>query len=164
MLSESLLLAAVGGAVGVVLAVGARRILGSGEFQGPVWLYAVAISSVVGVLFGLPACWHVLRERRGLTVSTRSVVRGRSRLGFLLLAGQVAMAFLVLAGAALLARNFAALLRKSPGFESARMLEIPNLPLRGNWDKRCFQHYGESRRPRCGRGKLRSHEPGTVRA
>ena len=45
------------------------------------------------------------------------------------------MAFLVLAGAALLARNFAALLSEPPGFESARVLEIPNLPLHGNWDK-----------------------------
>ena len=134
-LTESLLLAGVGGAASVVLAVGARQILGSGEFQGPVWLYAAAISIVAGVLFGLPACWHVLRERRSLTASTRSVVSGRSRLGFLLLAGQVAMAFLVLAGAALLARNFAALLQEKPGFESAHVLEIPNLPLGGNWDR-----------------------------
>ncbi len=134
-LTESLLLAGVGGAASVVLAVGARRILGSGEFQGPVWLYAVAITIVAGVLFGLPACWHVLRERRRLTASTRSVVSGRSRLGFLLLAGQVAMAFLVLAGAALLARNFAALFLEKPGFESAHILEIPNLPLGSNWDR-----------------------------
>ena len=40
------------------------------------------------------------------------------------------MAFLVLAGAALLARNFAALLAEPPGFQAERVLEIPNLPLR----------------------------------
>jgi len=87
------------------------------------------------VLFGVPACWHVLRERR-LNVSTRSVARGRSRVGFLLLAGEVAMAFLVLAGALLLTRNFAALLAEAPGFEAKRVLEIPNLPLNGEWDNK----------------------------
>jgi len=45
------------------------------------------------------------------------------------------MAFLVLAGAALLARNFAALLAEAPGFEARHVLEIPNLPLNGAWDK-----------------------------
>jgi len=136
-LTESLLLAGAGGALGVVLAVGARLMmrLPSGEWQAPVWLYAIAISTVAGVLFGLPACWQVLRERRRLTASTRSVAPGRSRLSFVLLAGEVAMAFLVLAGAALLARNFAALLAEAPGFQSERVVEIPNLPLRGDWDK-----------------------------
>ncbi len=136
-LTESLVLAAVGGAVGVALAVLAKRLLPteSTSWQAPVWLFAIVISAVAGVLFGLPACWHVLRDRRRLTASTRSVLRGRSRLGFVLLAGEVAMAFLVLAGAALLARNFAALLAEAPGFQAERVLEIPNLPLRGDWDK-----------------------------
>ena len=136
MLTESLMLAGVGGAAGVGLAVGASRFLPSQPtaWQAPVWLFAIAISAVAGLLFGLPACWHVLRERR-LGASTRSVVGGRSRLGFALLAGEVAMAFLVLAGAALLARNFAALLAEAPGFEAQRVLEIPNLPLASGWDK-----------------------------
>ncbi len=136
-LGESLLLASVGGVVGVALALSVRQLLPSepAAWQAPVWLYAIAISVVAGLLFGLPACWHVLRERYRLTASTRSVVRGRSRIGFVLLAGEVAMAFLVLAGAALLARNFAALLAEAPGFDSERVLEIPNLPLRGEWDK-----------------------------
>jgi putative ABC transport system permease protein len=136
-LGESLLLASVGGVVGVALALSLRQLLPSepAAWRAPVWLYAIAICFVAGVLFGLPACWHVLRERRRLTASTRSVVHGRSRIGFVLLAGEVAMAFLVLAGAALLARNFAALLAEAPGFQAERVLEIPNLPLRGEWDK-----------------------------
>jgi predicted permease len=135
-LTESLVLAGAGGAVGLLLSFSTRQLLplGSGEFQGPVWLYAIAISVMSGLLFGLPACWQVLRERR-LVASTRSVLPARSRIGFLLLAGEVAMAFLVLAGAALLGRNFAALLAEAPGFQAERVLEIPNLPLRGEWDK-----------------------------
>src|SRR5580658_5488248 len=98
LLTESLILAGAGGAVGIALAIAASRIphVGSSVWQGPVWLFSIAISIVAGVLFGLPACWQVLRERRRLTASTRSIVGGRSRLGFLLLAGEVAMAFLVL--------------------------------------------------------------------
>jgi predicted permease len=141
-LTESLILAGAGGTVGIALAIAASRIprvespVWQGfVWQGPVWLFAISISIVAGVLFGLPACWQVLRERRRLTASTRSIVRGRSRLGFVLLAGEIAMAFLVLAGAALLARNFAALLGEAPGFQAERVLEIPNLPLRGDWDK-----------------------------
>ncbi|MGP0072880.1 MAG: ABC transporter permease [Bryobacteraceae bacterium] len=136
-LTESLVLAAAGGAAGVALAISARRLLPFERtaWQAPVWLYAIAISVVAGVLFGLPACWHVVRDRHRLTASTRSVARGRSRLGPVLLAGEIAMAFLVLAGATLLARNFAALLTEAPGFDAQRVLEIPNLPLRADWDQ-----------------------------
>jgi predicted permease len=134
MLTESLALAAAGGALGVALAFGATKLLPAEptSWQAPVWLFAIAISAVAGVLFGLPACWHVLRNRR-LNASTRSVIRGRSRMGFVLLAGEIAMAFLVLAGAALLARNFAALLAEAPGFQADHVLAVSNLPLRGDW-------------------------------
>jgi predicted permease len=136
-LTESLVLAAAGGAAGVALAICARRLLPFERtaWQASVWLYAIAITLLAGVLFGLPSCWHVVRDRHRLTASTRSVVRGRSRLGPVLLAGEIAMAFLVLAGATLLSRNFAALLAETPGFDAQRVLEIPNLPLRGDWDK-----------------------------
>ena len=135
-LTESLLLAALGGAGGVGLGAAASRRLPfeHAAWQAPVWLFVVTLSAVAGVLFGLPACWQVLRERR-LSSSARTIVRGRSRLGFVLLAAEVAMAFLVLSGAALLTRNFAALLDEPSGFESSRVLEIPNLPLAGKWDK-----------------------------
>jgi predicted permease len=137
-LTESLVLAGAGGALGILFAVGVRRMMpveSGSEWQGPVWLYAIAISIVAGVLFGLPACWHVLRERNRLVATPGSVARGRSRLGSALLAAEVAMAFLVLAGAALLTRNFAELLDEAPGFQAERVLEIPNLPLRADWDK-----------------------------
>jgi putative ABC transport system permease protein len=136
-MTESLTLAVAGGAAGIAVAACVSRLLPSDRtpWQAPVWLYAIAVSVIAGILFGLPACWHVLRERQILTASARSIARGRSRLGFVLLAGEVAMAFLVLAGAALLARNFAALLAEPPGFEAELVLEIPDLPSQGGWDK-----------------------------
>jgi len=135
-LSESLLLAGAGGAAGVVLAFCASRLFRTEQmaWQAPVWLYAITVSLVAGVLFGLPACWHVLCDRDRFTRSSRSIVRGRSRIGSALVAGEVAIAFLVLAGAALLARNFGALLNEPPGFQAQRVIEVPNLPARGDWD------------------------------
>ena len=35
-------------------------------FEGPVWLFAIGITLVAGVLFGLPACWQVMRPRTSL--------------------------------------------------------------------------------------------------
>jgi putative ABC transport system permease protein len=142
--SESLLLAVAGGMAGMTLAVAINQLIQRfgpvqilrgepGIFEGPVWLFAVLISILAGVLFGLPACWQVLRERR--LSSSRSVVGGRSRLGFALLAAEVALAFLVLSGAALLARNFARLLDEPAGFDSAGVLEISNLPLRPDFNQ-----------------------------
>ena len=51
------------------------------------------------------------------------------------MAGEVAMALVVLAGVALLTRSFAALLNEDPGFRVQRVLTIPNLPLRADWSK-----------------------------
>jgi len=144
LLSESLLIVAIGGVVGVLLAVPAVQLVGklaanqiprfeSSRFEGPVWLFAIGASAIAGVLFGLPACWQLLRRRVQLT--GRSIAPGKSRLSAVLMAGEVAMALLVLSGTALLTRNFAALLNEDPGFEARNVWVVPNLPLQNNWDK-----------------------------
>jgi predicted permease len=146
LLSESLLIAAAGGAAGLAVALFAgqfARKMAAGQipradwtpFDGPVWLFAAAISVGAGVLFGLPACWQTMRRRRSLAATGRTIARGQSRLNAVLLAGEVAMALLVLSGAALLTRSFAALLNEDPGFQPAHVVAIPNLPLRSDWDK-----------------------------
>ncbi len=145
-LSESLLMAAIGGAAGMALAAWAsqlaRKLAGSQvprldwtAFEGPVWLFAIGTTLIAGVLFGLPACWQVMRPRTGLAAGGRSITRAQSRLSAVLMAGEVAMALLVLSGAALLTRNFAALLGEDPGFQAKQVWAIPNLPLRSDWVK-----------------------------
>ncbi|MDR3698532.1 MAG: ABC transporter permease [Candidatus Sulfopaludibacter sp.] len=137
---EALLVAAVGGAAGMISAIWTSQLLsklaasqiGRAEWTGfaaPVWLFAAAISLTGGLLFALPACWQVMRARMTLGDAGRSVTRGRSRISAALMAGQVAMALLVLAGVALLTRSFAALLREDPGFRAAGVWTVPNLPL-----------------------------------
>jgi predicted permease len=138
---ESLLVASAGGIIGIALGVVALRLaqqLGAGQIpqiewsglEGPILLFALGISVICGILFGMPACWQVLRSRVKLSPNGRSVVRGRSRLSAALLAGEVAMALLVLTGTALLTRTFARLLSEDPGFRAERVLTIPDLPLR----------------------------------
>ena len=146
LLGESLLVAGIGGAGGIAIAVWASqlarklamnqipRVQGTG-LDGPVWLFAAGISVIAGVLFGLPTCWQVLRRRTELQASGRSIIRARSRLSAVLITGEVAMALLVLWGAALLTMNFAALLSEDPGFQPKQVWAIPNTPLRSDWDK-----------------------------
>ena len=146
LLGESLLVASIGGAAGIAFAVWASQLvrkLATNQiprvewtaFDGPVWLFAAGISLIAGVLFGLPACWQALGPRMGLQGTGRSIIRARSRLGAVLMTGEVAMALLVLWGAVLLTRNFAALLDENPGFQPKHVWAIPKLPLRSDWDK-----------------------------
>jgi putative ABC transport system permease protein len=145
-MGESLLVAAIGGAAGIAFGAWAselaRKIAADQiprvewmAFDGPVWLFAAAISLFAGVLFGVPACWQVLRRRSRLSVTGRSIAGTRSRFSAVLMAGEVAMALLVLSGATLLTRNFAALLSEDPGFQAKQVWALPNLPLRNGWDQ-----------------------------
>jgi putative ABC transport system permease protein len=133
-LSENLLVAGIGGIVGAGLAVWMGELLrklaqdqiprmDEADFSGPVWLFTIAIAILCGLLFGLPACWRVKTGAGG-----RTVTRRRSQLGTVLMAAEVALAFVVLTGAALLARSFAALLNEDPGFRAEKVLAV-DMPL-----------------------------------
>jgi putative ABC transport system permease protein len=143
-LSEASLVAAIGGAAGIVAAAATLSLIrvfagdriprfGSAGFTAPVWLFAASISILAVALFGLPAAWQMVVLRAQLVAGGRSLVRGRSRLSAALIAGEVALALFVLAGVALLARNFAALLDTDPGFRAENIWTAPNLPLRRDW-------------------------------
>src|SRR5258708_7434401 len=145
-MAEVLLVAAIGGGAGVTLAAWTSQLLlkfaanqipraESAGFEGPVLLFAVGISLLGGLLFGLPACWQVMRPQERFSEGGSSVTRSRSRLSAVLVAGEVALALLVLAGVALLTRSFTALLQEDPGFRAEQVWTIPNLPLRSDWDK-----------------------------
>jgi predicted permease len=135
--AESLLLALVGGAVGAALAATAGSVLqhlAQGRiprleplgFAGHAPIFILAASILCGVLFALPACAQALRAQAA-PIAGRSMSKPRSTLGSILIAAEVAMAFVVLAGAALLVRSFAALLSEAPGFDAKGVLamEIP---------------------------------------
>jgi len=148
--TESLLLALVGGALGAALAmVGGAAVqrmahgqiprLEPSGFAGHAPMFVLVASVLCGVLFALPACAQALRHLGNAAVPAagRSMSKPRSPLSSILIAAEVAMAFVVLTGAALLVRSFVALLSEDPGFQAKGVLamEIPMPSSRYDWNK-----------------------------
>jgi putative ABC transport system permease protein len=138
-LLESVLLAAVGGAVGLLLAIWAVDLLVSagpqdiprlGEIGVDPRVFAVTagISLVVGILFGLPAALgdvHAdltsgLKGESPRTTATLSATRFRGAL----VVAQMALALILLAGAGLLIRSLQQLASVDPGFDPANVLTV----------------------------------------
>jgi len=139
LLVESIVLALLGGLVGVGLAVlGTRGLVSLRPPDLPrldaigvdtrVLLFALAVSTVVGVLFGLlPAIQatrldvqSMLREAgRGFAGSRRQGARR------MLVVGEVALALVLLVGAGLMTRSFVGLLSVDPGYRVEHVLTVP---------------------------------------
>ncbi|HKI94379.1 MAG TPA: ABC transporter permease, partial [Gemmatimonadales bacterium] len=138
LLGESLVLASVGGVVGVALAfVGVRMIRAMGEGTVPraetiaidarVLGFAVLVSVLTAVVFGLvPA----LRSAR---VDPHTVLKeggrtgaggGHARLRATLVAAEVALSVMLLIGAGLLVRSYGRVLDADPGFNPDRALSF----------------------------------------
>ncbi len=136
LLTESLLLAAAGGVLGILLALAATpwlRILAEGRIaraaeiamDGRVLLFAMAAALASGILFGLVPALAATRADQNAIL--RSGGRGSAgnlhkSMRAVLVAGQVALAMLVLVGAALLTRSLMRLTRVDPGFRVDHVL------------------------------------------
>ncbi len=137
-LTESVLLAMAGGTLGLVLAawispllrgLAEQRIprLDSESFGWPVWMFGVVLAVACGLLFGIPASFQALRGSAAQAMKAgrgSETSFGRSRLGAVLVASEIALAVVVLAGAALLVRSFAGLLDENPGFRAQKTLAV----------------------------------------
>ena len=137
-LTESLVLAALGGALGVLIAYGGveillgwsqgllRRLVET-HVDGRILAFTLLISLGTGVCFGLfpalqlsgPNLEPVLKE------GGRGVVAGsRGRLQSGLIIAEVALALMLLTVAGLLARSFGKLMSVAPGFVSQNVLAL----------------------------------------
>ena len=131
-LSESLLLALAGAGIGLGVAfAGIRALLLLAPQDAPVsldvrldatvLLFTILVTVAAGVLFALAPAWQMSRMARydALKDGSRSATTGaaRQRLRSALVAGEVALALLLLAGAGLLLRSLAALENVNPGFQ-----------------------------------------------
>jgi predicted permease len=142
LLTESLVLSVAGGALGLALGLGGIRALLSVNTAGlprvgeagalvsvdwRVALFAVGVSMLTGVLFGLmPALHgsrvdltHALREGAGRSGSGRQAWVRSS-----LVITEVALALVLLIGSALLIRTASALGRVDPGFDAENVLTM----------------------------------------
>jgi len=129
LLTESVLLSAIGGILGLLLAYwGVRVFVGLGLEGIPrldevavdpfVVTYAVALSLLTGVLFGLVPAWSTsgLAPRAMQDGSRGSSGSGRN-LRSVAVVFEVAMALILLVGAGLMVGSLRHLLEVSPGFE-----------------------------------------------
>ena len=135
LLTESTLLAAIGGGLGVLLAVaGTRAALGvlpttlpratDVVVDGRVLLFAGAISLLAGICFGLvpalktrkPDVHETLKEGGREGSGTRHRAQGA------LVAAEMALALVLLIGAGLMVRTLAALWNVNPGFEANKVM------------------------------------------
>ena len=140
LLTESVVLSIAGGVGGLVVAVGIAHaapawvpggIRGASEFEldGGLLLFAVALSVVVGLLFGVAPALAGSRFDPAGTLYEGSVFLAGSRAGVgskqlqaMLVVVQVALAFALLIGAALLLRSFVAQATMDFGLDPADVL------------------------------------------
>ena len=136
LLTESLLLAVAGGAAGVLFAVWGVELLralpadvpglAESRLDGRVLLFAIAVSLLTGVVFGLAPALQTARGsvythlKEGARSASASL--GRQRLRQFLVAGEIALALVLLTGAGLLLRSFERLQQVELGFNSERVL------------------------------------------
>jgi len=143
LLTESVLLAGLGGLAGLAVAWGGLRLLlaflppdlGGGILQrvelgldAPVLGFTLLLALATGVLFGLAPAFFALRSGVGEALKEAgrqtSMGRGRGRLNRALVAVEVALSVVLLVGAGLLVRSFLALVSVDPGFSSERVLTL----------------------------------------
>src|SRR5262245_8556231 len=137
LLTESLLLAVVGGALGLLLAEwGVKLILALGasilprisEFSidNRALVFTTAASVLTGIVFGLAPALQASRAdaQESLKETARSATRGRHRLRQVLIVTEVALTLALLIGAGLLIRSFYHLQQVNPGFVDENVLSF----------------------------------------
>jgi len=134
-LVECLLLAVIGGALGIGVAYAGTRLIlylafeigGPNNFvpvsavpSWPVLLFALGVSVLTGVLFGIAPAWMASRADpvEALRGANRSVGGGRSWAQKSLIIGQAAMSLVLLSAAALLGQSLRNLEHQNFGFET----------------------------------------------
>jgi putative ABC transport system permease protein len=139
LLTESLLLAAAGGALGLVFAQGAIqafRALGPTDLprardlrlDGGVVAFTTLLTLLAGVAFGLVPALQAARAdpQESLAAGGRgsSGGRGRSRARRALVLAEVALSLVLLAGAGLLVKSFRRLQSVDPGYRTRQLLTL----------------------------------------
>ena len=149
LVTESLLLSLVGGAVGVLLAsfgINGITALLADELplatviavDASVLLFAFAISAATGVLAGLAPAWQGTKTnlaqslKQGLGRTDGDDGGGRARV--FLVVSEVALSLVLLIGAGLLIRSLWLLYRVDPGFDPRGVTTLRLVLRRSEWD------------------------------
>jgi predicted permease len=139
LLTESVLVALAGGALGTLIAIWWLDLTTSRisaelaywitfEVDRGVLLYTFSLSVATGLLFGLVPALRSSRPdlTRSLKDGARGAVGGfrRNRLQSVLVSGEIALSLVLLVGAALMIRSFIAAVNVDLGFDTGRMLTM----------------------------------------
>jgi macrolide transport system ATP-binding/permease protein len=142
LLTESVMLAALGGSVGALLALWAIDVLKttppppnlfafSTDFSvdARVLGFTVALSVLTGLLFGLAPALQATRAELVPALKDEAValdqLQRRFSLRNTLVIAQVALSLVLLVGAGLFLRSFSAAQAIEPGFDAAKILNVP---------------------------------------
>src|SRR5689334_10451951 len=150
LLTESVVVAVIGGALGVVLAWGLLKVIMTAmppytlpseadvRLNLPVLLFTLAASFVCGILFGCLPAWQAMRSNMNETIKegARSVAGGRHRLRRALVVAEFALALTLLAGGGLAIHSLVKLANVDLGFRRDHLLTfslpVPEGALKGN--------------------------------
>jgi putative ABC transport system permease protein len=140
MLTESLIIALAGAALGVGFAYGFLQWIKANLLAGipfwmqfridmPVLVFTVAVAVVTAFLFGLVPALQAARPDlietlRDAGARGSSAGRGRQRLRSSLVVAEVALSVILLVGAALLIRSFMGMQSVKPGFDPSNLLTL----------------------------------------
>ena len=137
LLTESVLLAALGTALGILLAFWGTRFISSQLLDGiprlqeaqvdaPVLVFTLVVSLLTGLLFGLAPALQASRPNlnEGLKEGDRASSGRRQRLRSVLVVGEVALTLTLLVGAGLLLQSFRRVLQVDPGFKAQNLLTM----------------------------------------
>ena len=139
LMTESLLLALCGGAIGcwlawwgvdLLLTIAPRDLPRAPEIvvNVPVLVYMLALSVLTGLVSGLAPAWQISRMETNVALgeTTRGVAGSarKSRLRSALIVMEVALSLLLLVGAGLLFRSFTRLQSIKPGFDPQQVLTM----------------------------------------
>ena len=142
LLAENVMLALLGGAFGLMLAVGGISVLtgllpelnftyqslsqlrNEIRIDRVVLLFTLSVSLLTGLIFGLAPAWQASNTHVGesLKDTSRGNTGGHQRTRFALVVAEVALALVLLVGAGLLISSFSRMLRVDPGYDPTGLM------------------------------------------
>ena len=157
LLTESVLLAVCGGAVGLVFGRWGRDVLWSFRpvennfvnltFDGRVLAFGIGVSLVTALIFGIGPAWHA---GRSTVADVMKEARTSSRTGAILrnalVVGQLALSLIALVAAALFVRSIQRAYAIDPGFDASKVAVLTMTPGQARYERpRAEQFYRDVR-------------------
>ena len=143
LLTESLLLAGIGGALGMLIGRWGQQLLPGAAGQASpldwrVLAFVIAVTTATGVVFGIAPALRATRTdvNAALNENSRSVAASRSVLGRSLVVAQVAISLVLLIGAGLFLRTLQNLRQVDVGFNPRNVVLFRLSPALNRYDGR----------------------------